>query len=360
VTVGHETDIIQLVHFTLEEYFRNYEQLFHHGHGRLAQHFQGGHETITGICLTYLGLDFSESQEGFFWQYAADHWGDHARNGYPLSPEALARVSGFLLRNHEQSNRAVQDLLQRLGRPDGPDDSVTPQHISAALGLVQMFERIPLFTANANAQCVDGSTPIAWAAAEGQEAVVDMLVKSKLVELDVEEKDGMTPLWHATLNRHDRIVNYLLNTGKVNVNAFYQNECLLSWNAKNNLVGAVQALLAYDDIDVDCMDDHGRTPLSLGAESWSIEIVKALLEHPHTDLNTADIFGDTPLSYAVRRNNTEMVKLLLSHERLLVGPRTISRATTLGRNLVEASSDIRHLVREKVEGCDKELSVIRQ
>ena len=94
VIVDEESDIIRLVHYTTQEYFkRTQERWFLDAKANLAQ-----------VCITYLSFDtftygFCPSDEEFetrlqsnpLYDYAARNWGHHIRelNAYSLNAEFL-------------------------------------------------------------------------------------------------------------------------------------------------------------------------------------------------------------------------------------------------------------------------------
>ena len=55
------------------------------------------------------------------------------------------------------------------------------------------------------------------------------------------------------------------------------------------------------DVDVNVIDEEGRTPLFLAAWNGEADIVKVLLENAKTDINKPDRMGWTPLQAASHR-----------------------------------------------------------
>jgi len=61
-----------------------------------------------------------------------------------------------------------------------------------------------------------GCTPLAWAASNGHDEVVKMLLESKDVNPDQPDGGGQTPLMYAAENGHEGVVKVLLTHEEVN------------------------------------------------------------------------------------------------------------------------------------------------
>jgi ankyrin repeat protein len=118
-------------------------------------------------------------------------------------------------------------------------------------------------------------TPLWWAAKNGHEGVVKLLLDADADSKDFYER---TPLWQAAKYGHEAIVKLLLDTGKV---------------------------------DADSKDFVGETPLSRAAENGHEAVVKLLMETGKVDVDSKDTrYGQTPLLRAAKNRHDAVVKLL--------------------------------------------------
>ncbi|KAG6999753.1 Vegetative incompatibility protein HET-E-1 [Fusarium oxysporum f. sp. conglutinans] len=135
---------------------------------------------------------------------------------------------------------------------------------------------------------------------QGEEAIVKLLLNTEGVDVNSKDKDGMTPLSWAAMNRHNKnIVELLLNTRGVDVDSKNKDgRTPLSWAAMNGHEASVNLLLNNKGVDVNSEDKNGMTPLSWAAEIGHGPIVEFLLAK--CSANTEDNIGRTPLCQILR------------------------------------------------------------
>ncbi|KAL8364870.1 hypothetical protein RB595_003921 [Gaeumannomyces hyphopodioides] len=162
----------------------------------------------------------------------------------------------------------------------------------------------------------NGRTPLSWAAENGHEAVVKLLLATGKADINAKDKNyGQTPLSWAAENGHEAVVKLLLATGKANIDAKDKNNkrTPLSWAAENGHEAVVKLLLATGKANVDAKDrDNGQTPLLWAARNGHEAVVKLLLATGKANIDAEDNNGRTPLSWAAENGHEAVVKLLLA------------------------------------------------
>jgi ankyrin repeat protein len=163
----------------------------------------------------------------------------------------------------------------------------------------------------------DGRTPLSWAAGNGQDAVVKLLLETDKVDIDSMDQEGLTPLWWATRNGQEATVKLLLDTEKVDVKSKDQEGLTpLLWATRNGQEATVKLLLDTDKIDIDIKDHWGLTSLWWAAKNRHEAIVKLLLDTDKVDVNIKDREKRTPLWWATRNGQEATVKLLLDTDKV--------------------------------------------
>ncbi|RYP86623.1 hypothetical protein DL769_000691 [Monosporascus sp. CRB-8-3] len=161
-----------------------------------------------------------------------------------------------------------------------------------------------------------GQTPLLYAAMNGYEDIVKLLLETNKVNADFESDEGLTPLSHAAASGHENIVKLLLEMAKVNADSksnLYRTP--LSYAAERGHEGIIKLLLETSKVNADSKSSRDRTPLSYAAENGYEGIIKLLLKTGKVDADSKDLgdldTGRTPLSYAAEEGHEGIVRLLL-------------------------------------------------
>jgi len=314
VTIDEESKIIRLVHYTTQEYFNETR----------GKWFPNAQTNITTICITYLLFDEFESgicqsdnkfeqrlQSNKLYDYAAHNWGHHAREASTWCQEIVMEF----LQKQPQFEASSQALLaEKLYSSDTSYSQIFPKnmtglHLAAYFGVEAV---VPLLlatdTVDVDAKDNNGRTPLWWAAWNGHEGTVALLLE-KGAELETKDNDGWTPLSCAAWNGHKGTVALLLEEGAELETKDNDGRTPLSCAAWNGHKGTV-ALLLEKGAELETKDNNGRTPLWWAAVNGHEGTVALLLEKG-VELETKDNNGRTSLLWAARKGHEGIVTLLL-------------------------------------------------
>ena len=319
ITVDKEASTVRLIHYTLQEYLSDYPHLF-----------STAHSTIAETCLTYLNsrqvkrlppYPLPDQQSMPFLKYSSRHWGTHAKREFSDGAMSLALE---LLSRYETHISATSVLKQSRGGYDfgdgfggaGSSSLFSALHCASFFGIVELATTsVDNKACGINQRDCTGATPLLWAAENGHEEVVMLLLDQENVSSDEPDRQRRTPLWHAALSGHVGVVKTLLERKDVDPN--YSDN--LGWtplmmSAVRGQEGLIKLLLERKDIDPSCQESLGRTALSLAAAVGKAGSVKMLLERKDVDPNCPDSLGLVALSWAAARGEEGVIRILLEQE----------------------------------------------
>jgi len=231
ITVDKEASTVGLIHFTLQEYLSIHPDVFSRPHSVMAE-----------IWLSFLssqhvkGLSTGPSpntQSTPFLSYCSVYWVVHAKR--ELSDYTKSLALGLLKEYYGQVQ--TKSLLEQ--EPDlylrdfGTSSPFSGLHCASFFGIVEVVDSlIDMECYDINGGDFMGCTLLAWAARNGHEKVVKILVGREEVSPHKPDKRGRTPL---------------------------------SYAAGGGYEGVVKLLLEREEVDPDVTDNGGRTPFSYAA-----------------------------------------------------------------------------------------------
>ena len=349
ITIEPESKVVQLVHFTTQEFFNR--------NGGL--HFPDVPAKIAGTCLTYLLVDEFEvgpclGKDSLrtrldlypFYKYAASHWGDHARG--QLESKVLDLILE-LIRNNKKLCASVEacNLHDReffrwcniFGtRPDG----FGSLHCAASQGLDQAIK--VLLAEGKDPYEIDGTfkTPVHWAAWRGHCSSLRLLLDTGF-DIHTASEDGFLLLETAVDQDHEEATQLLLDRGfEINRRGFGGHTALLTaaLMGRENLVH----LLLERGGDCQVPSQFGETALLKAVLSGRKGIVQMLLSHG-AKVTSANSCGNTALHCAAYTGQNDIIELLLEAGADVNSP-TTNGATVLH---LAANQDHEDTVRYLVE-----------
>lgn len=284
VTVDEKSGIIQLVHYTTQEYFENTQ----------SRWFPEADSVLLGACITY--LSFKDFESGFcttddeferrkaqfpLCSYAASYWGDHASKNEKPGEEILE----FLMHSAKvdasaQAQLAVKHYSSHEGYSQEVPRRVTALHLAARFGLTELT-RILLgeqYKCNPDSCDSNGQSPLLWATRNGHEDVIKLMIEAN-ADLEVRDKEeGATPLIWAARKGYKNVVNLLLERGgEINAKD-NRGRTPLSLAALHKHGSIMQLLLNKGGV-VDANDEKGKVKLLANTQVERQTALKMLVEH---------------------------------------------------------------------------------
>ena len=390
VIVDEETQVIRLVHYTTQDYLRRNGDTI----------LPSAQQDIAVSCLTYLLYDqfavgwdddrnpnwaldvpaagVKRLQRHPFLDYAARYWATHAGVcGQRNIKELMMRFAKDDFRVSAASQMILlldrsYDILSDVkhGVFDGTmtRNPLSAVHLIAYLGDAHTMSELLSQGFEVNAPDVNHKGPLWWAAFQGHDAVVKLLLsqknvnvnsrglsynryislgncngtplgaaayqgETKVVKLLIEREDvdvnlpsegGDSPLLSAAEQGHSAIVELLLTREDIDVNSRdHEDKTPLSRAAGIGQEGAVKLLLGRADIDVNTKDILRETALHKAAKNGHAPVVKLLSAYPDVELSTKDRYGETALHKAATGGYAPVVKLLSTHPDVELNPTNI-------------------------------------
>lgn len=162
----------------------------------------------------------------------------------------------------------------------------------------------------ANASQPDGTTALHWAAHLGDAKAVRMLIRAG-ADVGLANRYGISPLWLASENGHQIVVEALLVAGAdPNTTRADSGETVAMIAARGGHTGALLQLIAHG-ADLNRQDAvRHQTALMWAAAEGHPETVH-LLAHAGADLEARSSTGITPLLFAIRAGDRRTTEALL-------------------------------------------------
>jgi ankyrin repeat protein len=317
VTIDPESNVIRLVHHTAQNFLEQVREDW------LAD----AQTKIAESCLAYLSLETladgwclndtlfeTKLNQNVFLDYAAKYWGTHA--SHKREPRTKNLALSFL--NKEGNTSSAHQVMfspayRYSGYSQGGPQKLSAMHLLAHFGLENIASAHLNHGYDPDLRDTDGRTPLSWAAQNGAESVVKLLITRDDVVADSKDNKDRTPLLWAAGYGHKKVAELLLSRNDViaDLKDQYSRTPLL-WAAGNGHDVVVQLLLTRNDIVADSKDNNGQTPLLWAARKGAEAVVKLLLARDDVIVNSKDVYGRTPLSWAAGNRHDVIVKLLLT------------------------------------------------
>ena len=334
VVVEDESEIVRLVHYTTEEYFK-----------RKLQRYRSpeAHEAFSGILITYLSFaaftsfalekiidakheiakkrkdrkllrdirrdaindyiaDLYKSSDLVI--YAAENWGHHAREAFTnKGDESNSCLYSSVFQDNEADSR--YDLKQLI-----------PWFLQQEANLVyadQIVVYIEDYTKGRSGwlKSVRGATNITdlqMAASFGLQFFVQYYL-SQGAEVDVSNSEGMTALHKASKYGHAGIVKLLLDSGAAIELKDRNERSALSWAVLCNQLSVTRLLLQNGSDPRVNLYYNGLSAVSYAATAGNQEIMELIIEYDEDDVEKGQRLGDA-LKRAAAQGHEGIVRFL--------------------------------------------------
>lgn len=217
-------------------------------------------------------------------------------------------------------------LAKRVISPVRHDD-VTRLHQAATSGKISRTRSLASTSFNLNGLDRYKATPLHWAAKQGHDIIVKILLDRDDIKPDLENIEYRTPLSFAAEHGHMPVVDLLLRQDNVNPNSKdNEDRTPLSFAAEHGHISVVELLLQQVNIEADAAsydhnaagrwvpEDGGRTPLSFAAENGHLTVVKLLVQRDDVYADSMDDRNRSPLWWAAKHGHLAVVELLMQRD----------------------------------------------
>ncbi|GFW44593.1 ankyrin-3 [Trichonephila clavipes] len=222
----------------------------------------------------------------------------------------------------------------------------TPLHSAIQSGDEEIVECLLRHGAEVNASMLNLSLPLSHAAEEGRVTIAKLLLRYGAV-VDLNTDLGQTPLQFAAQNGHFDFVNLLLEQGAIvnKKNKKNDNGTALHYSSGNGHSEVVKLLIQHD-ADIEAKDFNDSTPLHVAVEQGHEEVVKILIDQG-VDVRSKDALGSTALFIAACHGHKAIVQLLLSsgadikaEDKNKITPMHILLSNELSELLIQSNTNI--------------------
>lgn len=348
ITIEPESKVVQLVHFTTQEYFNKNGEI----------HFPTIPAKIAGTCLTYLLVDEFDAgpclkpdflqrrlEQHPFYEYAASNWGDHVRGKFEIKCLdlilELIRNDKKLCASLEAYNLQEREFFRWCNRFGSMPENFGPLHCASSQGLDEAIKI--LLAEGKDPGEIDGTfkTSVHWAAWRGHCSSLRLLLDTGF-DIHTPSEDGFLLLETAVDQDREEAVQLLLDRGfEIDRKGFGEHTALLtaSLMGRENLVH----LLLQRKASCHLTTKFGETALLKAVLSGRKGIVKILLDHG-AEVAAANSCGNTALHCAAYTGQVDIIELLLEAG-AEINMRTTNGATVLHLAANQGHEDtVRYLI----------------
>lgn len=248
-----------------------------------------------------------------FLEYPMLFWIDHAKAASDVMAEQFNIDQDFFKRESTQRRVWLRAYWTKThAECEAVPDSFSAVHLAAYSGLAWLLVKLldSGYGPDVHAQDSLGNEPLLWAARNGHEAAVSILLGRGAIP-NAKNFDGVTALYWAANNGHATIISRLSEVG-----ATATLKDTIGWTplhraAFNGHTEAVRVLLDHG-AGIDAIDGTKWTALMRAATTGNAQVTQLLLQRD-ANILSRDMEGCTPLHHAALNGHFSVVKLYLEY-----------------------------------------------
>ena len=314
-----DSRIVQFSHFSVKEYLTSIRLMEPiRDVSRYHIRLESAHTILAQACLGVLlrvddRLDRDTIKNFPLAEYAARYWATHAQFGKVSSRmkngmERLFDVdkphfaTWLWIYNQDRRGRSMTTMC-----PEKPE--ADPLYYAAMLGFRDLAEHlIAKHPEHINARGGDEVTPMHIAARYGHVDVLSLLLEHG-AGVDVQGKHSFTPLYLASWSGKLEVGEFLLDCG-ADINARGQGGATPLSGALHEGRFDFVRMLVKRGANISTHGTSGYTPLHWAVSKAGIQAVRFLLEHG-ADVNARNLSGETPSQMT---KQPEIIELLSTYD----------------------------------------------
>ncbi|KAM9024319.1 inversin isoform 1-T1 [Ara ararauna] len=188
----------------------------------------------------------------------------------------------------------------------------TPLHFAVADGNVAVVDVLTSYE-GCNVTSYDNlfRTPLHWAALLGHAQIVHLLLERIKFGTIPSDSQGATPLHYAAQSNFAETVEVFLKHPSVKDDSDLEGRTSFMWAAGKGSDDVIRTMLTLKlDIDINMTDKYAGTALHAAALSGHVSTVKLLLEH-NAQVDALDVMKHTPLFRACEMGHKEVIQTLI-------------------------------------------------
>ena len=224
------------------------------------------------------------------------------------SASSNQEIVEFLLKLNERSVNTTDNLNQ------------TPlMHACYDGGRLDNIKMLIQNGADIQASSSNGSTVLHFASALSNQEVVEFLLKLNEISVNAKDNLNQTPLMHACFDggRLDNIKMLLKNGADIQASSS-NGSTILHFASRNSNEEVVEFLLKSNEISVNATDNLNKTPLMHACYDGGLLNNIKMLRQNGADIQARDCYGLTVLHFASRNSKQEVVEFLLKSNEISV------------------------------------------